>query len=296
MDTSPVVSVVIPTYNRANDLKRALNSVQAQTFTNWEVLVVDNYSEDNTDEIIASFNDPRIKLFKIHNNGVIAASRNMGIREARGEYIAFLDSDDWWMSDKLRLSVDAMNAGFDVVYHDLFIINKLSQELRTKVTKSRKLKSPILKDLLFKGNCLSNSSVVVRKLLLQKIGGLAEEDDLIGCEDFDLWLRLSQLTEKFRRIPFVLGCYWVGGGNLSSHKRTISNIDAIEARYSTFIHKFGINSNDSAWWLEYARARAYYLSRNITSAKKQLKKITFGKAPFLVYVKSKWMSIVVKFL
>ena len=117
MDTIPVVSVIIPTYNRASDLKRALNSVQEQTFVNWEALVVDNNSEDNTDEIVIGFNDPRIKLFKINNDGVIAASRNKGIKEASGEYIAFLDSDDWWAPNKLELSVAALKAGSDIVYH-----------------------------------------------------------------------------------------------------------------------------------------------------------------------------------
>ena len=101
----PLVSVVIPTFNRAKDLERALRSVLAQTHTNWEVLIVDNYSEDNTDEVIENLNEPRITLFKIHNHGVIAVSRNWGIQHARGKYIAFLDSDDWWTEKKLSESV-----------------------------------------------------------------------------------------------------------------------------------------------------------------------------------------------
>lgn len=291
--TAPVVSVIIPTYNRACDLKRALDSVQAQTITNWEVLVIDNNSQDNTDEIVAGYRDSRIKLLKINNDGVVAASRNLGIHQAQGQYIAFLDSDDWWMSDKLSLSIDAMNAGFDVVYHDLFLIKKPSQKLLIKVTNSRELNRPVLKDLLFNGNCLPNSSVVVRKLLLEKIGGLSEDEDLIGCEDYDAWLRISQLTEKFKKIPFTLGYYWVGGGNLSVPKRTLRNIDAIEARYSTFINMFELNSDDSAWWFKYGRARAQYLLRNIASTKKHLKTITFRKVPFFIYIKSKWMAIMV---
>lgn len=91
---SKLVSIVIPTYNRAQDLERALKSLLAQTFCDWEALIVDNYSKDNTDELIKSFNDPRMKLFKIHNQGVIAASRNVGIKNAKGGYVAFLDSDD----------------------------------------------------------------------------------------------------------------------------------------------------------------------------------------------------------
>src|SRR3989338_2810117 len=100
----PIVSIVIPTYNRACDLERALKSVLAQTYSNWEALVVDNHSSDNTDDVVKSLNDSRLKLFKIHNDGVIAASRNAGVKHATGEYIAFLDSDDWWMPQKLEES------------------------------------------------------------------------------------------------------------------------------------------------------------------------------------------------
>ena len=84
MNKSPLISVVIPTYNRAVDLERALKSVQAQTFTDWEIIIVDNHSVDNTDKVVVNFNDPRIKLFNIHNNSVIAASPNVWIYEAFG--------------------------------------------------------------------------------------------------------------------------------------------------------------------------------------------------------------------
>jgi glycosyltransferase involved in cell wall biosynthesis len=93
-NASPLVSVVIPTYNHARYLGRALQSVLDQTYKNWEAIVIDNHSTDNTAELIASFADQRITYLKIHNNGVIAASRNAGIRAAKGEWLAFLDSDD----------------------------------------------------------------------------------------------------------------------------------------------------------------------------------------------------------
>src|SRR4051812_44716056 len=102
---NPLVSVVIPTYNHAQFLGRALGSVIAQTYTNWEAIVVDNHSQDDTDAVVASQSDPRIKLLKIHNNGVIAASRNKAMREARGEWIAFLDSDDAWYPEKLAVLI-----------------------------------------------------------------------------------------------------------------------------------------------------------------------------------------------
>ena len=93
---NPLVSVVIPTYNHAYLLKDALHSVICQTYTNIEIIVIDNNSVDDTEEVVLSFLDPRIIFKKINNNGIIAASRNMGILIAKGDYIAFLDSDDIW--------------------------------------------------------------------------------------------------------------------------------------------------------------------------------------------------------
>src|SRR3990172_8575884 len=121
---NPLVSVVIPTYNHARFLGRALQSVLDQTYTNWEAIVIDNHSQDNTDEIVDSFRDPRIILLTIYNNGVIAASRNMGIRAAKGEWIAFLDSDDWWTPNKIQVCLEQINDKVDLVYHSLKLVSE----------------------------------------------------------------------------------------------------------------------------------------------------------------------------
>ena len=115
--STPLVTVVIPTYNHARYLGRALQSVIDQTYTNWEVVVIDNHSMDDTDEVITSYADPRINYLKIHNHGVIATSRNAGIRAAKGEWIAFLDSDDIWYPNKLHECIAAisLNHSIDVV-------------------------------------------------------------------------------------------------------------------------------------------------------------------------------------
>ena len=286
MSSIPVISVVIPTYNRANDLKRALKSVQVQTFTNWEVLIVDNHSVDNTDQVVSDFNDSRIKLFKIHNNGVIAASRNVGIREASGEYIAFLDSDDWWSPEKLRLSLDALNAGADIVYHDLFVVTKSDQRLFLKKVTTRGLTRPVFDNLLTNGNCINNSSVVVKKVLLTSIGGISEDYDLIAVEDYDCWLRIAKLTDKFTRIPNSLGYYWAGGGNITNLKRTIENVDAIVLRY---LDNKCIPHNGGANWIHYSRGRACYLLCNWELAKKHLSNIGWLGTPLMMYIKSQWM-------
>ncbi len=293
MATTPLISVVIPTYNRACDLERALKSVQFQTFTNWEVLIVDNHSDDNTDDVVSGFNDPRMRLFKIHNNGVIAASRNMGISHAIGEYIAFLDSDDWWTPAKLRLSLEALDAGSDIVSHDLYVVTRSDQRVFWKKVRSRELKSPVFDDLLASGNGLLNSSVVVRKRLLVEIGGVSEEPDLIGVEDFDTWLRISKLTDKFKRIQHTLGYYWLGGGNISNEDKYIQIIHVIKKRYAVEFRDLAQRYN--FYWINFAVGRYYFKRRNYNLAATSLGLINFRQSPLLVYLKSQWMLFSIKY-
>lgn len=208
----PVFSIIIPTYNRADKVCRALKSVVNQSFTDFEILVMDDGSTDNTSEMVESFSDLRIKYEWGKNFGGPAVPRNRGLRLAQGKYIAFLDSDDWWMPKKLEESLKFLEQGFDLVYHDLFLVTKAGQKLFLRKTRSRILQPSIFNDLLKYGNGLFNSSVVVKREKLDEIGGLSEDPNLITAEDFDLWLRLAKVSEKFKMIPKTLGYYWEGGG------------------------------------------------------------------------------------
>jgi len=288
---NPLVSIIIPTYNRAEDLKRALQSVFDQTFTDWEVLVVDNHSIDETDSIIKSFNDPKIKLFKIHNAGVIAASRNLGLQHALGEYIAFLDSDDWWLPKKLEESIKYMSHGTDVVYHDLFYVKKYGQRFNWRRTWRRKLKSPVFYDLIKNGNTLINSSVVVRKKLLNAIKGLSEEKDMVGSEDYDAWLRIAQISEKFQKIPDTLGFYWAGGGSTTNPSRTLNATQAIEKKYANTISD--LNAQHSIYWLNYTKGRAYFCLKDFENAKKYLSLNRWVRVPFIISLKTCWMLLMI---
>jgi len=279
---NPLVSVIIPTYNRAEDLKRALQSVFDQTFTNWEIVVVDNHSIDNTDSLIESFNDPKIRLFKIHNEGVIAASRNLGLKHALGEYIAFLDSDDWWHPQKLEVSMKYLERGADVVCHDLFRVKKSNQKIFLKKVPARNPKSPIFVDLIVNGNALPNSSVVVRKQIMHKIKGFAEDRDLIAAEDYDAWLRVAKISEKFEKIPQTLGYYWCGGGNISNPRQVLKNFGALCERYADSFAEFDALHSNS--WL-YAQGRSYYLLGSYKKAKKYLNAVTWHEASLsVIYV------------
>lgn len=220
--TGQLVSVIIPTYNHAHFLGRALQSVLDQTYTNWEAIVIDNHSRDSTDEVVQSFADPRITLLKIHNNGVIAASRNMGIRAAKGEWLAFLDSDDWWTANKLQVCFNHINDQVDFIYHDLKMVRDHPVFFQRKKTKSRQVKRPALIDLLVNGNTIANSSVVVRKRLLDQIGGIDENAMMIASEDYNAWLRIAQITDAFFYIPKCLGYYMLHDQGISRKDMSFS--------------------------------------------------------------------------
>ena len=252
-----LVSIILPTYNRAHCLGRAIESILNQTYEKFEVIIIDNNSEDETDNVISNFNDSRIKLYKIENNGIIAKSRNQGILLAKGDYISFLDSDDWWLPNKLLKSVNQLDAGADIVYHDLWSISSLDKKKKfRKKIPTRKLISPVFQDLLNNSNALCTSSVVVKKNTLNIVGYFSEEPLLIAAEDYDLWLRLSRHTENFIRIPETLGFYWDGGDNTTSEDNTITTINYFRKIYSR-----ELSNDDKEFlpaWMSYELGRAYF--------------------------------------
>ena len=203
MTASPLVSVIIPTYNHVHFLREALESVCAQTYTNWEAVVINNYSEDNTVEVVESFNDPRIRLENFRNNGVIAASRNRGIALARGKYLAFLDSDDLWFPEKLAGCITRLEGGYDLVCHGLrwFGNRRERDEFYGPAHRAT------FDALLNKGNCIATSATVVRKDLVVSVGWLSEEPKIVTAEDYHLWLKLARTEAKMHFIDQVLGSY-----------------------------------------------------------------------------------------
>ena len=113
----PLVTVVIPTYNQADFLREALQSVVNQDLADWQAVVVNNYSTDHTKDVVAEIADPRIQIIDFNNEGVIAASRNLALLQATSPFVAFLDSDDWWHPTKLTRCVATLQTGSDLVCH-----------------------------------------------------------------------------------------------------------------------------------------------------------------------------------
>ncbi len=132
---SELVSIIMPSWNTGRFIAETINSVIAQTYSNWELLIVDDCSTDDTDKIVASFKDNRIKYFKNERNSGAALTRNRALREAKGEWIAFLDSDDLWAPKKLEKQIAFMKEnGYSFSYHEYVKIDEESKPLNIYVS------------------------------------------------------------------------------------------------------------------------------------------------------------------
>ncbi len=263
----PLISIVIPTYNHGNYLPRALQSILDQTYRNWEAIIIDNYSTDDTDKIIKAYVDPRIKYLKIRNYGVIAKSRNAGILKANGEWIAFLDSDDWWTKDKLEVCFKKINQDVDFIYHQMKIKSNKPTLFSRNKTNNKQLRKPILKDLLIGGNVISNSSVVVRKNLLEKIGYIDERKDLVAAEDYHSWMRIAKLTNNFFYIPQILGYYFQHDQSLSKKNMSIPYKNAV-SEFKELLTKKENTSIEAN--IKYISGKFYYQINYYDKSKKEL--------------------------
>jgi len=138
--------------------------------------------------------------------------------------------------------------------------------------KTRQLKTPVFQDLLLNGNALANSSVVLRKELLQKSGDISEDKELVTIEDYDVWLKIARLTDKFKLIPKTLGYYWVGGGNTSNYQRTIRYLNVFEELYADEIHQ--LSGNKGLWWINYTRSKIFIQTRDYKKALFSINKLS----------------------
>ena len=216
----PFFSIIVPTYNRADILKQAIQSVINQTDPSWELIIVDNFSSDDTKSVVNSFKDKRIKFFQINNKGIIAKSRNLGISHSLGDWIAFLDSDDYFFPQKLEICRRYTNKSQDIIYHPTWIQHSANKKI-IDLTWTRDISKQPFINLLFEVPTFATSSVLVRKQLLDKDNLFPEKDSLVASEDFYLWLKLSSKGANFCNIRFILGVNQVGENNISDRDMSI---------------------------------------------------------------------------
>ena len=267
MKKNCIVTVIIPTYKRVEKLKRAIDSVLKQTFTNWEIIIIDNHSNDGTKELIISYRNPKIKLLLIRNYGNIAKSRNLGIKKSKGKYLAFLDSDDLWTSNKLLICIKTLSKKVKIVYHDMYIQNNINQIIFKKSGMCRDLKKPIYHDLILNGPAFPTSSVVIEKSIFKKISLFNEKKELITWEDYDAWIRLSKINEGYKKIDQVLGYRWADDENTLKPSVLIKNIFLFKEKY--------LNNGRLPNWSKLALSKSYYNTNQINKSLSMVKKIDF---------------------
>jgi glycosyltransferase involved in cell wall biosynthesis len=202
---SNLVSVIIPAFNSERYLSDAVESVLNQTYKNFELIVVNDGSTDRTEEILKQYFD-RIQYIYQHNKGV-AAARNTGIRVSKGEYVAFLDSDDIWAKNNLRLQINYLknNPDIGLIYGEIVNFNghETDEELWSVIMETPRPKGHIFQDLILA--CLfQTSTVMVRRRVLDTVGFFNESLPL--GEDYDLWLRIAA-NHKVGYVPDMLCKY-----------------------------------------------------------------------------------------
>lgn len=191
------VSVIIPTYNRAHVVARAIQSVLDQTYANFELLVVDDGSTDNTKQVVEYAGDDRVRYICLEQNSGASHARNAGIQMAECEYIAFLDSDDEWMPQKLERQMEVMRQASDavgLVYCRMSGVNPKGEvSFCPDLGIAKEKLEGNLFPFLLKENVLSPQSVLARRKCLEKSGGF--DESLTCIEDWELFLRIAQCWE-----------------------------------------------------------------------------------------------------
>ncbi len=203
MDTNiamqPLVSIILPTYNGAKYIAAAIASVQAQSYTNWELIIIDDGSTDDTEVIVQSLShaDSRIQYVKNEQNLGIQKTLNRGLALAKGEYIARIDDDDQWIdADKLTAQVSFLESHPDYVLvgTGVVIVTETGQEI-TRYTLSEN--DIAIRNRMLAKNCFAHGTVMYKKSAVNEVGGYSEQKNKRHIEDHDLWLRLGVIGKMY---------------------------------------------------------------------------------------------------
>ena len=206
----PTISIIVTTYNRKELLTKTLHSILHQTYCDFELIVVDNFSNYDFYEHIKSFEDDRIRPYQNQNNGIIAVNRNWGIKKAKGDYIAFCDDDDIWFKNKLEIQMEyLLRENIDLISSNVVLFRGKHYTKIFAQSKNRKVKS--ISDFLYR-NQINTSTVLLRKS--NKVY-FNEDPNLVAIEDYSLWLGLYAGGYKFSfiNVPLVYYRYQSGSHN-----------------------------------------------------------------------------------
>jgi glycosyltransferase involved in cell wall biosynthesis len=220
----PKVSVILTIYNQAKFLRDAVSSVLGQSFADFELIAIDDGSEDESFEILASFSDPRVRRVRQENRGV-AAARNRGFKLSKGAYINFLDGDDYFGPDKLARQVEVLDSSPEIglVFCDVTTVDAEGRPSSDYTVKSglRPFSENLLAALLA-GGFMPPHAVLMRREVFEQVGMFDEDPSLAGNEDYDLWLRIAAEGHRAFFVDAKDAYYRIHGGNISLDRNRMS--------------------------------------------------------------------------
>jgi len=251
-----LISVVVTTFNRVTYLAETLASIEAQTYRDFEIIVVDNYSTDGTDKLLQDYKGRNIHFISHQNNGIIAVNRNIGVSKANGEYIAFCDDDDLWFPTKLEKQMKALSRWPKAV---LCYTNAESFNEKGTLKAKRNSRSVMRNHFihLLSGNFIQNSSVLVRTNVLRATGCLSEDPDI--REDYDLWLRIAARYEIIG-IDEALIKYRVHNSNIASNRARETLKALYTLRKTCQIINYPVRKYWTGLFIQYGKYLVYQMS------------------------------------
>ena len=217
-----LVSIIMPSYNTGKFIEKTINSVINQTYNNWELIIVDDCSNDNTDEIVKSINDSRIVYLKNERNSGAAVSRNKALKEAKGRWIAFLDSDDLWKKDKLEKQIDFMKENnYYFSYTNYIEIDENDNSNGKIITGPKRITKTGMFNYCWPG-CLT-------VMYDAKKIGLIQIEDIKKNNDYAMWLKVCKKADCYL-LDEELAMYRKRSGSISNH----SYMSLIKWHYRVF--------------------------------------------------------------
>ena len=224
MNNNPLVSIIVNCFNSEKYLHQTLQSIIDQTYQNWEVILWDNNSTDNSKNIVLSFKEKRFKYFFSKERTTLYKARNQAIKVSKGEIIAFLDTDDWWKKDKIEKQIVFFrDEKIGLVYSNCFLYYENNKQ--TKLFKKKKLNSGYITKSLLESYDVGILTILVRRSAYDDVSGFSNNYNIIG--DFDFVIRLS-CEWKFASIQAPLAYYRIHSHNFSSLKSSLE-IDELQS-------------------------------------------------------------------
>ena len=277
-NNSPKVSIILPTYNRAHIIEKAIQSVLNQTYQDFELIIVDDGSTDNTEEIIKKLQekDKRIRYIKLETNKGAAAARNEGIKIAHGKYITFQDSDDEWLPEKLEKQMKIFETTPEdiIVYTGFWRIDGDEKTYIPDINISNR-EGYIHKELL-KGNFVGTPSILLKKETLEKVALF--DECLQRCQDWDLVIRLSEYY-NFKLIDEPLYTSHILKDSISAnYEALILAMQIILSKYQYEI--YNDHKIRKAWSMKFNSLAQYHLNKNDKKKAKQLYLLAIKLYPF----------------